>query len=90
MSEPEPERAPRPPSAPRQMVAMTAYLAFCAFGYQALLKTSLSESILENGLILLLALGLMYPAWRYGIFSPALGTFAGWVILGVIAAYTLG
>ncbi|PHS24450.1 MAG: hypothetical protein COA85_08240 [Robiginitomaculum sp.] len=84
-----PARAPHP-SAPKQMIAMTAYLGFCAFGYQALLKTNISQDILEGVLILLLSLGLMYPAWRYGIFSPALGTYVGWVILGVTAAYTLG
>ncbi len=89
MNEPGPVRAAHP-SARRQMIAMTAYLVVCALGYQALLKSNISPDILEGVLILLLSLGLMYPAWRFGIFSPAVGTYAGWVILGVIAAYTLG
>ncbi len=78
------------PSALTQFMTMTAYLAACAFGYQPLLKTNISQDVSEAVLMLALSLGLIFPAWKYGIFSPAIGTYAGWVVLGVIAAYTLG
>jgi hypothetical protein len=87
---PKPQDAQPHPAALKQVVLMTVYLAVCAFGAHFLRQTNLPESLIKDGLVLFLSLGLMFPAWRYGVFSPAIGTYVGWVLLGVLAAFILG
>lgn len=90
MSEEQTNPGPVRHAAWKQMLGMTVYLGACVLGYHLLNATNLSRNVLQNGPSIALALGLMFSAWRYGVLSPAIGTFVGWVLLGVIAAYTLG
>ncbi len=90
MTTPAPQE-PRPqPAALKQVILMTVYLAACGFGTHLLRQTNLPDNLIKDGLVLFLSLGLMFPAWRYGVFSPAIGTYVGWVLLGVAGAFLWG
>ena len=88
MEDATPER--HKPPAWKQVVGMTVYLALCVGGYWILEGSNISKGLLETGLMFALGFGLVVPGWFLGPTSAAVGTFAGWVVLGVVAAYTLG